>query len=47
MEENDNEEYKTGYVLATIGHQSFHQCNDWYVVRVFVDNCADEHVCSP
>ena len=47
MEENDNEEYETGYVLATIRHQSFHQSNDWYVVRVLVDNCADEHVCTP
>ena len=47
MEENGNEEYETGYVQATIRHQSFHQSNDWYVVRVLVDNCADEHVCSP
>ena len=47
MEENDNEEYETGYVLAATRHQPFHQFKDWYAVRLLVDNCADEHVCSP
>ena len=34
--------------LAAIRHREpFHQSMEWYVVRVLVDNCADEHVCSP
>ena len=47
MDENNNEEYETGYIMATIRHQPFHQSKNWYPVRVLVDNCADEHVCSP
>ena len=47
VDEDEDEEYKAGYVLAAVRHrETFHQSKDWYVVHVFVDNCADEHVCS-
>ena len=39
---------KLDYILATIRHrETFIQSKDWQIVRVLVDNCADEHVCSP
>ena len=44
--QNADEEYGTGYVSARY-REPLHQYKDWYVVRVLVDNCADEHVCSP
>ena len=48
MEENNNEEYETGCILAAVRYREpFHQFKDWYTVRILVDNCADEHVCSP
>ena len=48
VDEDDDEEYEAGYVLAAVRHREpFHQSKDWYVVHVLVDNCADEHVCSP
>ena len=46
--QNADEEYGTGYVSATIRYREpLHQYKDWYVVRVLVDNCADDDVCSP
>ena len=37
-----------GYVSATIRYRKPpQQPKDWYAVRIWVDNCADEHVCSP
>ena len=48
MDEDEDGEYETGYILAAIRHrETFKQYKDWKVVRVLVDNCADEHVCSP
>ena len=48
VDEDVDEEYETGYILAAIRYREpFHQSKDWYVVHVLVDNCADEHVCSP
>ena len=48
MDEDEDEEYEAGYVLATIRHREpFHQSKEWCMVHVFVDNCADDHVCSP
>ena len=48
MDEDEDEGRETGYILAAIRHREpFRQSKDWYVVHVFVDNCADEHVCSP
>ena len=46
MDEDD--EFETGYILAAIRHrETFIQSKDWHVVHILVDNCADEHVCSP
>ena len=46
--QNADEEYGTGYVSATIRYKEpLHQSKDWSAVRVLVDQCADEHVCSP
>ena len=46
--QNADEEYRTGYVSATIRYRKPpHQSEDWHAVRILVDNCADEHVCSP
>ena len=48
MDEDEDDEFETGYILATIRHrETFIQSKDWQIVRVLVDNCADEHVCSP
>ena len=48
MDEDEDEGYETGYILAAIRHgETFTQSKDWHVVHVLVDNCADEHVCSP
>ena len=48
MDEDEDDEYETGYILAAIRHrETFIQSKDWHVVHVLVDNCADEHVCSP
>ena len=48
MDEDEDDEFETGYILATIRHRETSiQCKDWQIVRVLVDNCADEHVCSP
>ena len=48
MDEDEEEDYETGYILAAIRHREpFRQSKDWYVVHVLVGNCADEHVCSP
>ena len=48
MHEDEEEEYETGYILAAIQHREpFRHSKDWYVAHVLVDNCADEHVCSP
>ena len=48
MDEDEEDEFETGYILATIRHrETFIQSKDWQIVRVLVDNCADEHVCSP
>ena len=48
MDKDEDDEFKTGYILATIRHrETFIQSKDWQIVRVLVDNCADEHVCSP
>ena len=45
---DEDDEFETGYILATIRHrETFIQSKDWQIVRVLVDNCADEHVCSP
>ena len=48
MDEDEDDEYETRYILAAIRHrETFIQSKDWHVVHVLVDNCADEHVCSP
>ena len=48
MDEDEDEDYETGYILATIRHREpFHHSKDRYVVHVLVDNCADVHVCFP
>ena len=48
MDEDEDDEYETGYILAAIRHrETFTQSKDWHAVHVLVDNCADEHVCSP
>ena len=48
MDEDEDDEYETGYILAAIRHrETFIQSKDWHVVHVLVDNCAGEHVCSP
>ena len=48
MDEDEDDEFETGYILAAIRHrETFIQSKDWHVVHVLVDNCADEHVCSP
>ena len=48
MDEDEDDEFETGYILAAIRHrETFIQSKDWQIVRVLVDNCADEHVCSP
>ena len=45
MDEDEDEEFETGYILAAIRHrETFIQSKDWHVVHVLVDNCADEHV---
>ena len=47
MDEDEDDEFETGYILATIRHrETFIHSKDWQIVRVLVDNCADEHVCS-
>ena len=48
MDEDEDDEYETGYILAAIRHrETFTQSKDWHVVHVLVDNCEDEHVRSP
>ena len=48
VDEDEDEGYETGYILAAIRHrETFRQSKDWHVVHVLVDICADEHVCSP
>ena len=48
MDEDEDDEYETGYILAAIRHrETFIQTKDWHVVHVLVDDCADEDVCSP
>ena len=48
MDEDEGDEFETGYILAAIRHrETFIQSKDWHVVHILVDNCADEHVCSP
>ena len=45
--QNSDEEYKTGYISATIQYRKPpHQSEDWHAIRILVDNCADEQVCS-
>ena len=47
-DEDENKEYETGNILAAIRHREpFRHSKDWYVADVSVDNCADEHACSP
>ena len=42
MDEDEDEEYETGYILAAIRHREpFHQSKEWYVAHILVDNCAD------
>ena len=42
-DEDEDEEYEAGYILAAIRHREpFPQSKEWYVVHVLVDNCADE-----
>ena len=44
MDEDEEEGYETGYILAAIRHrETFIQSKDWRVLH----SCADEHVCSP
>ena len=46
--QNPGEENAAGYISATIQYRKPpHQSEDWYAVRILVDNCAVEHVCSP
>ena len=48
MDEDEDDEFETEYILAAIRHRETPiQSKDWHVVHVLVDNCADEHVCSP
>ena len=46
--QNASEEDEAGYISATIRfREPLHQSKDWYAIRILVDICADEHVCSP
>ena len=46
--QNASEENEAGYISATVRYREPpHQSEDWYAFRILVDNCADEHVCSP
>ena len=48
LDDDEDDEFETGYILAVIRHrETFIQSKDWHVVHVLVDNCEDEHVCSP
>ena len=48
MDEDEDESFKTGCILATVRHREpVRQSKDWFVVHVWVDKCSDEHVCSP
>ena len=48
MDENEDEDFETGYTKAAIWHgEPFRQSKGWYVVHALMGNFADEQVCSP
>ena len=48
MDEDEDEEYEIGFFFAAMRQREpFRHSKRLYVAHVLVDNCADEHVCSP